>query len=99
MTPKLYKVDKEEKKIYMEYLKDYVSLKSHLGTIKDNFAQKVTDLEEVIFKLGESIAKLHNNSIIHGDLTSSNIMVNLEKEEKVYIIDFGLSSISDNVEN
>lgn len=33
MTPKLYRVDKGEKKIYMEYLKDYVSLKSHLGTI------------------------------------------------------------------
>lgn len=26
-------------------------------------------------------------------------MVNLEKEHKVYIIDFGLSFISDNVEN
>lgn len=38
MTPKLYRVNKEEKKIYMEYLKEYVTLKSHLGSIKDNFA-------------------------------------------------------------
>ena len=37
--------------------------------------------------------------IIHGDLTSSNIMINLTAEHKVYIIDFGLSSFSENIEN
>ncbi len=56
-------------------------------------------MESVVYQLGESVAKLHNNHIIHGDLTSSNIMINLEKEEKIFLIDFGLSFISENTEN
>lgn len=39
------------------------------------------------------IAKLHDGSIIHGDLTTSNILV---KDNKPYFIDFGLSYISSN---
>ena len=47
-------------------------------------------------KIGENIAKLHNCKIIHGDLTSSNIMV---KDEQLIFIDFGLGMISDLVED
>jgi TP53 regulating kinase-like protein len=56
--------------------------------------------EEKQFKtmqtLGEEVAKLHTNDIIHGDLTTSNTIL---KEKKVYIIDFGLSFISKRIED
>ena len=38
-------------------------------------------------ELGRKIAILHNNDIIHGDLTTSNMIVN----DEIFFIDFGLS--------
>jgi len=46
--------------------------------------------------LGKEIGKLHDSDIIHGDLTTSNTIL---KEEKVYIIDFGLGFISKRIED
>ena len=41
-----------------------------------------------MLNLGQSIAKLHQEGIIHGDLTTSNMIY---FEGKVFVIDFGLS--------
>lgn len=49
------------------------------------------DVKEVCEKVGEIIGKLHYNDMIHGDLTSSNIML---QNGEVFLIDFGLSSYS-----
>lgn len=46
-------------------------------------------------EIGNKIAILHNNSIIHGDLTTSNMILNRE----VYFIDFGLSFFSAKIED
>ncbi|KAI0562865.1 TP53-regulating kinase [Gracilaria domingensis] len=45
--------------------------------------------EEVMRMAGRAVAKMHKNEIVHGDLTTGNILV---EEERVCIIDFGLSS-------
>lgn len=39
-------------------------------------------------KIGSAVSIMHKGNIIHGDLTSSNIIV---KEGEIYFIDFGLS--------
>jgi TP53 regulating kinase and related kinases len=52
--------------------------------------------KEICRKIGKSIALLHKNDIIHGDLTTSNMILSLEK---VYFIDFGLGFISKKVED
>lgn len=49
-----------------------------------------------INQLGEQVAKLHKNNIIHGDLTTSNTIL---KQNKLYIIDFGLGFISSRIED
>lgn len=46
-------------------------------------------------EIGKKVAILHNNSIIHGDLTTSNMVSNKE----VYFIDFGLSFFSEKAED
>jgi len=52
--------------------------------------------EETMFQLGQTIAKLHKEDLIHGDLTTSNILLSShhssskDKENQIYIIDFGL---------
>ena len=46
-------------------------------------------------EIGKIIGLLHKSDIIHGDLTTSNMIVG----EKIYFIDFGLSFISSKVED
>lgn len=41
--------------------------------------------------MGSALAKLHSNGIIHGDFTTSNIILN---SKSVFIVDFGLSFFS-----
>ncbi len=54
--------------------------------------------KEICKKAGEEIAKLHEADIIHGDLTTSNMIV-VEKENKIFFIDFGLGYISRKIED
>jgi len=83
-TPKVLKTDNKSI-IEMEYIK----------------GEKVRDvLENVDYKeLSKEIAKkiklLHDNGIVHGDLTTSNMIFN----SKLYFIDFGLSFHSTKVED
>lgn len=51
--------------------------------------------EELLFKAFDEIIKIHNLDITHGDLTTLNM---LDKNNKVYVIDFGLALFSNNVE-
>ena len=59
--------------------------------------QKVKDILkkdnsiEIAGKIGQSIAKLHEFDIIHGDLTTSNMIL---KDSELFLIDFGLGFIS-----
>ncbi len=47
-------------------------------------------------EIGKNTALLHNNNIIHGDLTTSNIML---RDNIVYFIDFGLGFIDNKIEH
>ena len=46
-------------------------------------------------EIGKKVAVLHNNLIIHGDLTTSNMIYSKE----IYFIDFGLSFFSEKAED
>jgi Kae1-associated kinase Bud32 len=54
-----------------------------------------SDYKNLCSEIGRKIAILHNNSIIHGDLTTSNMILNKE----IYFIDFGLSFFSEKAED
>jgi len=47
-------------------------------------------------EIGKKIAVLHKNKIIHGDLTTSNMIFH---NNEIYFIDFGLSFVSERVED
>jgi len=47
-------------------------------------------------QIGETVAQLHNLEIVHGDLTTSNMILN---QNQVYLIDFGLSFFSQKIED
>jgi len=55
----------------------------------------VEDSPELLEDLGENLAYLHKANIIHGDLTTSNCLV----DNDTYLIDFGLAFRSERFED
>ena len=90
-VPKIIKSDEKSKKITMEFI-DGKKISDNLN----NFSEKKQ--LEIFRQIGENISKLHDSNIIHGDLTTSNMILN-EKENKVYFIDFGLGFRSHKIED
>jgi Kae1-associated kinase Bud32 len=52
--------------------------------------------QQLAKKVGQKVGQLHIKDIIHGDLTTSNMLVN---KDKLNFLDFGLSVFSDKVED
>ena len=54
-------------------------------------------------EIGKSVGMMHKNNIVHGDLTTSNIILGGSgdggSEKKIYFIDFGLSLFSSKEED
>lgn len=86
-VPKILKTDKEN--IIMEYIQ---------GKKLSDFLDDLKNKNELAEQIGREIAKLHDINIIHGDLTTSN-MIYKEKENKVFFIDFGLGFHSAKIED
>ncbi|UCD20910.1 MAG: Kae1-associated serine/threonine protein kinase [archaeon] len=55
-----------------------------------------TEAFRICKEIGKNLAILHKNNIIHGDLTTSNMIL---RNRKVYFIDFGLGFHSARVED
>ncbi len=85
-VPKVFATDEIKKTITLEFIKG--------KKLAENLEK--TDYKKVCEQIGKSLAKLHDNNIIHGDLTTSNLIL---KEKKVYFIDFGLSFHSQKIED
>jgi|SRR3989344_8001797 len=87
-VPTLIKTDEKEK-IEMQFI---------LGKKLSESLDKLKNSLKICKKIGENIAKLHDSGIIHGDLTTSNMIYN-QKENKVYFLDFGLGYESSKIED
>ncbi|TPX63009.1 hypothetical protein PhCBS80983_g00060 [Powellomyces hirtus] len=93
-TPTVYLVDVKASTIYMEYVD---------GTsVRDFISSQGPLVEDIEIKLAQSIGKslgiMHDLDIVHGDLTTSNMMIRTESQS-VVMIDFGLSAVSSMVED
>ncbi len=82
--------DKKSTKIHMPFIEGK-KLSENLDKLEKKQAL------EICKKIGESISKIHQINIIHGDLTTSNII--LDHENKVWFIDFGLGFHSERLED
>ena len=87
--PKVIKEDENAKEIVMEFI-DGIKLSEEL----DNFDE--SQQKEICTEIGKNIAKIHDKGIIHGDLTTSNMIF---KNGDVYFIDFGLGFNSNKLED
>lgn len=85
-TPFVYYVNVEEATLIMEYIP---------GQLLRDVLLKMGDRNRkdfslgYMYKLGKILAKLHSAGIIHGDFTTSNIIVH-NRSGELFVIDFGL---------
>lgn len=87
-TPLIFDVDREKSQIMMEFIQG--------ERIKE--ALYHADFEEqksLCTKIGKSVGKLHKNHLIHGDLTTSNMIL---MDDRIYFIDFSLGGKSKEIE-
>ncbi|KAF3990039.1 hypothetical protein FT663_02318 [Candidozyma haemuli var. vulneris] len=99
-APSLISLDAPNGVIWMEHVGielpngDVSSIKNYLWYLEkagDRNTCLSDEVESVLKTTGAAIAKLHINDMIHGDLTTSNLIL---QGSDIYLIDFGLSSYS-----
>jgi len=87
-VPKVIRVDDKKMNLEIEYIEGV--------KVRDLFDRDDEKLKQKVCReLGKTIKKMHQNDIIHGDLTTSNMIWN----DNLYLIDFGLGKISIRVED
>ena len=84
-VPKIIKTD-NKKEIFMEYI-DGKKLSEDLEKL---------NYKKIAKQIGETLTNLHNEDIIHGDLTTSNMIY---RNNKLFLIDFGLGFYSHKIED
>jgi len=89
----------EEHKIYMEYLQDSVTVKDHIVQVQAA-SSDLASLRPLAEKIGNAIGLMHSKGVIHGDLTTSNmLLVGKPENLELVLIDFGLGSIEGSAED
>lgn len=88
-TPIVFMVDLEEATIIMEYIEG-----KRIKDILNDLPSK--ERVKICRHIGRLIGKLHKSGIVHGDLTTSNMI--LTPEGKIVLVDFGLSEQSTDLE-
>ncbi|CAG2161208.1 unnamed protein product, partial [Oppiella nova] len=91
LLPSILFVDQNN--IIMTRIEDSVNVCQYLSD-----GQTDETIDELLVALGQTIARIHNCGVIHGDLTTSNFMIN-SKKNLLIPIDFGLSSFSTSAED
>ncbi len=78
-VPIIYDVDLAEDRIVMEYVDG--------PTAKELLSDPHKDATALCYRIGALAGRLHSGDLIHGDLTTSNMILH---EDRLYLIDFGL---------
>ncbi len=87
--PSLFAVDVENTSIVMTYIDGSLARDSIDGM---NRKERI----DIFTKLGEQIGRMHYGGIVHGDLTTSNLIIS---QDAPYLVDFGMARRSAQVED
>lgn len=88
-TPIIFLINVKKATIIMEFIE---------GKLVKRLLDNVSESQRLNLcaKIGESIGRLHSSGIIHGDLTTSNMIQT--SQGKIFFVDFGLSEKSKELE-
>ncbi|XP_054711608.1 EKC/KEOPS complex subunit TP53RK-like [Uloborus diversus] len=98
--PAVYFADLHSRCIIFEKISNAVTVKQFLKSrLLELGPDVITTMTPLAHKIGTGIAKMHKSDIVHGDLTTSNLLVKeghlketaMKDDFDVYFIDFGLS--------
>ncbi|XP_046565385.1 LOW QUALITY PROTEIN: EKC/KEOPS complex subunit TP53RK-like [Haliotis rubra] len=86
-------VDQEANSIYMELIEDSMTVRKHIADTQQQYPDDAVErLQPLAAEIGKLLGKMHSNNIVHGDLTTSNMLLKGMLEDRhVILIDFGLS--------
>lgn len=90
-TPVLYAVDPVLHSLTFEYVEGPSVKEIFLDFGEQGIVEERMD--DITKQIGDAIGKLHDGGLIHGDLTTSNMLVQSGSNQLV-LIDFGLSFTS-----
>jgi Kae1-associated kinase Bud32 len=88
-TPRIFSIDEKGFKIVMEFV-DGERLKEFLNETDDKNRKRTAE------EIGKAVGILHKSGIVHGDLTTSNMIL---RDDKIFFIDFGLGDFSNRIED
>ncbi|CAL1279479.1 unnamed protein product [Larinioides sclopetarius] len=98
--PAVYFADIESRCIILQEITNSITVKEYLKSILGNQGStEINTSSSLAQKIGSSIAKMHKNELVHGDITTSNMLLKSDKLNEfssaenfeVYFIDFGLA--------
>ncbi|XP_033911600.2 EKC/KEOPS complex subunit TP53RK-like [Acipenser ruthenus] len=93
-APVVYFVDYTTHCIFLEEIAGSVTVRDYIHSTPKTDTEKLHSLAE---RMGQILAKMHEEDVIHGDLTTSNMLLRTAVEGgslDLVLIDFGLSYIS-----
>ncbi|KAJ1996854.1 serine/threonine-protein kinase bud32 [Coemansia thaxteri] len=90
-VPDVIRVDKDSATLFIEFVSGPTIKEWILAS--DNEARE----KELMASIGQILHTMHSFNIVHGDLTTSNMI--LDSEGQVVLIDFGLSQVSFSAED
>ena len=88
-TPAVYAMNLDDYTILMDYI-DGTQFKQLVNSFSEN------QLEKFCLEFGQSIALLHKGDVVHGDPTTSNLII--DSKSQLWLVDFGLSEMNATVE-
>ncbi|KAK8474429.1 hypothetical protein V6N13_128234 [Hibiscus sabdariffa] len=91
LTPVLYAVDPVLHTLTFEFVEGPSVKDVFLGFGSNGVVQE--RLADIATQIGDAIGKLHDGGLVHGDLTTSNMLIR-DGTNKLVLIDFGLSFTS-----
>jgi Kae1-associated kinase Bud32 len=91
-VPRVFEVDLPAGTIVLEHV-----LGERLKDVVPSLGKSI--LQGMMHRIGEAVAAMHARDIIHGDLTTSNVIVVDAEGTDFRIIDFGLSRHTSSVED
>jgi TP53 regulating kinase-like protein len=87
-TPIVYMVDLGKAEITMSFI-DGIPIKRLIDELDQE------GLKRTFAEVGELVGRLHRGGVVHGDLTTSNMIM---KDGRIFFIDFGLGEYSSSIE-